>query len=227
MLIDDLQKSVKQLKQLDILESALQDAEKKVKNDSDYSVLVTDFWDLMEKISYASNEFEFVPSKESIQLVSDTIEKLESVISSGAVDEEELGTTKQQINRKVTPGIAKEWKAFHQKKTSGVVAKIASIGSLVKDQNKIETIRINVTNASDWPGLSLKDSGNNTRLELLKNGIEEVDKIEEELNLSEEVRNFVISVTRGKAKVTGITQNVIDWINEANLEDNFVIDFKK
>ncbi|GEM_PF-915906 len=227
MLIDDLQKSVKQLKQLDILESALQDAEKKVKNDSDYSVLVTDFWVLMEKISYASNELEFVPSKESIQLASDTIKKLESVISSGAVDEEELGTTKQQINRKVTPGIAKEWKVFHQKKTSGVVAKIASIGSLVKDQNKIETIRTNVTNASDWAGLSLKDDGNNTRLELLKNGIEEVDKIEEELNLSEEVRNFVISVTRGKAKVTDITQNVIDWINKAKLEDKFVIDFKK
>lgn len=227
MLIDDLQKSVKQLKQLDILESALQDAEKKVKNDSDYSVLVTDFWVLMENISYASNELEFVPSKESIQLASDTIEKLESVISSGAVDEEELGTTKQQINRKVIPGIAKEWKVFYQKKTFGVVAKIASIGSLLKDQNKIETIRTNVTNASDWTGLSLKDNGNNTRLELLKNGIEEVDKIEEELNLSEEVRNFVISVTRGKAKVTDITQNVIDWINEANLEDKFVIDFKK
>lgn len=227
MLIDNLQKTVKQLKQLDVLETAVQDAEKKVKNDADYSVLISDFWVSMKKLSYANKELDFIPADETIQFATETIEKLESIISAGAVDEEELSIAKQQINRKLTPGLSKEWKTHHQKKTSSVVAKIATIGSLVQDQNKITSIRTNISNSSDWAGLSLKDNGTDTRLELLKSGIYEINQIEESLNLSDEIKNFVVAVTRGKAKAVDITPAIINWINEVNLQDKFVIDFKK
>lgn len=227
MLIDNLQKTVKQLKQLDVLETAVQDAEKKVKNDADYSVLVSDFWVSMKKLSYANKELDFIPADETIQFATETIEKLESIISAGAVDEEELSIAKQQINRKLTPGLSKEWKTHHQKKTSSVVSKIATIGSLVQDQNKITSIRTNISNSSDWAGLSLKDNGTDTRLELLKSGIYEINQIEESLNLSDEIKSFVVAVTRGKAKAVDITPAIINWINEVNLQDKFVIDFKK
>ena len=226
MLIDDLQKTIKQLKQLDVLETAIQDAEKKAQNDSTYSVLVSDFWVSMKKMSYAIKELGFSPADESIQLATDIIEKLESIISTGVVDEEILMTTRLQINRKLTPGLTKEWKTFHQKKTTNVVAKMETIGSLVQDQNKIVSIQTNISNASDWAGLSLKDNGADSRLELLKRGIEEIDQIEENLNLSDEVKNFVVAVTRGKAKATDITPNIIDWISKSNLQDKFVINFK-
>lgn len=227
MLIDDLQKAVKQLKQLDILETAIQDAEKKSKNDSDYSVLVSDFWVSMKKLSYANKELDFFPADESIQIAKDTHDKLENIISSGAVDEEELINTKQQINRKLTPGLSKEWKAHHQKKTSSVIAKMATIGSLVQDQSKITNIRTNIANSSEWAGLSLKDNGTNTRLEFLKAGIDEIDQIEEKLDLSPEIKQFVMAVTRGKAKVVDITPTIISWIIKANLQEKFVISFKK
>lgn len=225
MLTEDLQKTVKQLKQLDILETAVQDAAKKAKNDSDYSVLVSDFWVSMKKLSYANKELDFVPEDESIQLATDIINRLENIISSGAVDEEELLNTKQQINRKLTPGLSKEWKAHHQKKTSSVVAKMATIGSLVQDQSKITSIRTNIVNSSDWAGLSLKDNGTDTRLELLKAGIDEIDQIEEKLDLSPEIKQFVMDVTRGKAKAIDITPTIISWINKADLQDKFVIRF--
>lgn len=227
MLIDDLKKTVKQLKQLDILETAVQDAEKKAKNDSDYSLLVSDFWVSMKKISYTNKELDFIPADESIQLAADTIEKLENTISSGAVDEEEMSIAKQQINRKLTPGLSKEWKAHHQKKTVSVIAKISTIGTLAQDQDKIARIRTNISSASDWSGLSLMDNGTDTRLELLKSGIDEINQIEENLNLRDEVKNFVVAVTKGKAKATDITPDIINWIYEVGLQDKFVVDFKK
>lgn len=227
MLTDDLKKTVKQLKQLDILESAVQDAEKKAKNDSDYAVLVSDFWISMQKISYANKELGFALADESIQLATDTLSMLENIISSGAVDEEELLSTRQQINRKLNPGLSKEWKAHHQKKTSGVVAKMATIGSLVQDQNKITSIRTNISNSSDWAGLLLKDDGTHTRLELLKSGIDEIDQIEEELDLSPEIRQFVMNVTKGKAKAIDITPEIISWIKKSDLQEKFVINFSK
>lgn len=192
-----------------------------------YSVLVSDFWVSMKKLSYANKELDFTPEDESIQLAADIIEKLETTISSGAVDEEELSITKQKINRKFTPGLSKEWKTHHQKKTASVNAKMDTIGSLVQDQNKIAAIRTNISNASNWTGLSLQDNGTDTRLKLLKSGIDEINQIEESLNLSDEIKNFVVAVTRGKAKAVDITPDIINWINEVDLQDKFVIGFKK
>lgn len=227
MLIDNLQKTVKQLKQLDILETAVQDAERKAKNDSDYSALVSDLWISMKTLSYANIELDFIPTTEMVQLATDMINKLENIISSGAVDEEEMADTKQQINRRLVPGFAKEWKAYHQKKTSSVVAKMETIGSLVQDQSKITSIRTNLTSSSDWEGLLYKGNGTDTRLELLKAGIDEIDQIEEKLDLSPEIKQFVVNVTRGRAKVTDITPAIISWINKVDLQDKFIISFRK
>lgn len=226
MLTDDIKKTIKQLKQLDALESAVQDAEKKAKNDSDFSSLVEDFSVSMGKLSFASKELEYSLTDETLQLIDEAIEKLENLISAGVVDEEELVTTKQHINRKVNPGLSKEWKVFHQKKTSGVDGKLATISSLIPDKDKIISIRKNITNGNDWTGLSLKDDGLNTRIQLLKNSINEVDQIEENLNLSDEIKNFVVLVTRGSAKVTDLNSTVIDWIKKENLEEKFIVSFK-
>lgn len=226
MLTDDTKKTIKQLKQLDFLESAVKDAEKKAKNDSDFSALVADFYTSMSKIAFAYNELDYELTDETLQLVDEAIERLENAIVAGVVDEDELVSAKQQLNRKVNPNLSKEWKTFHQKKTSGVSGKLATIGSLIQDKDKIASIRTNLFNSNDWNGLSLTDDGTNTRLQLLKQSIDEVDQIEQNLNLSDEIKDFVILVTRGIAKVTDLNTTIIDWIKKENLEDKFIVGFK-
>lgn len=227
MLTDEIKKSIKQLKQLDVLESAVQDAEKKAKNDSDYATLVTDFTTSMSKLYIANKTLNYELSDETLQFTEATIEKLESVISAGAVDKEELSAAKQHVNRKVTPNLSKEWKTFHQKKTSGISGKLATIGSLVQDQDRIVQIKTNISNGSDWDGLFLADVGTYTRLDLLKSSIDEVDEIEESLNLSDEIRDFVVLVTGGKAKISDLNENIIKWIKDEKLDEKFIVDFKK
>lgn len=61
---------------------------------------------------------------------------------------------------------------------------------------------------------------------LLQKSIEEINGLEENLKLSDEIRNFVVSVTSQKAKVSDITDNIIQWIKEEKLDDKFVIIFK-
>lgn len=226
MLTDEIKKSIKQLKQLNVVESAVQDAEKKIKNDNDFSFVVSDFSLSMRKLSYACNELNFILSNETLEYAEEIIDKLENVISAGAVDEEELVAVKQHIKKKVTFGLSKEWKTFYQQRTSGIAGKLATIGNLVEDQEKIAAIRTNILNGSDWTGLSLKDDGISTRLQMLKSGICEVEQIEKSLDLCDEIKDFVISVTRGKGKVTDINDTIIEWIKKENLEDKFVINFK-
>lgn len=225
MLISDISNSIKRMKQLDTVESAAQDAEKKNRNDNEYSNLVADFYVSMEKVAYANSEMGFCVSDEVLVLADDTVEKLESIISSGVVNQEELYTAKQQVTKKITPTLAKEWKSFHQSKTNGIGGKLTTIGSLVDNQDEIATVRKRINDASEWSMLSNKDDGEKTRLQLLKASIDEVDAIESKLNLSDEIRDFVSLVTKGRAKITDLTPSVLEWINKENLIDKFVISF--
>lgn len=226
MLTDEIKKTIKSLKQLDTIESAAQDAEKKQKNDSDFSSLVIDFTTSMAKLSAANKQLEFELSDETLQYVEDSIEKLESVIAASVVDESELALAKQHISRKVNTNLSKEWKSFYQKRTAGLSAKLSSMGGLVQDPNQIVTIKTNINNGNDWTGLSLKDDGVHTRLELLCEGIVQVDQLEQGLNLSDDIKDFVVKVTSGKARVTDINQTILDWVTREGLTDKFIVSFK-
>lgn len=226
MLIDDIKNTIKDLKKLDNIESAAQDAEKKAKNDNDFSALVLDFTTSILKVSEASKQLGFKLSAETLKNIEEEIQKIEEVISSSVVNEVELANTKQHINKKINPNLSKEWKEFHAKKIAGLSAKLSSMGGLVQDPNQIAVIKQKLNNGSDWSGLSLKDDGIYTRLDRLTEGISEVDQLEQGLNLSEEIKDFVVKVTSGKAKVTDLKQNIIDWIVNENLTDKFTISFK-
>lgn len=226
MLTAEIRNTVKNMKKLDTVESAVQDAEKKAKNDSDYSTLVSEFTISVLKLSEVSKQLGFKLSQKTLESMEEGIRKIEEVISSGVVDEVELASTKQHISKKVNPSLSKEWKEFHQRKTAGLSAKLSSMGGLAQDPNQIDDIKQNIKNGSDWSELSLKDDGVHTRLDLLTQGINQVDQLEHGLNLSDEIKEFIVRVTSGKARVTDLNQTIIDWIIKEELTEKFVISFK-
>ena len=59
-----------------------------------------------------------------------------------------------------------------------------------------------------------------------KSSLIEVDKIEEQLNLNDDIKHFIALVTRGKAKITDLNDEIISWIKQENLEDQFTIRFR-
>ena len=226
MLLDELNSTVKKLSQLDKKELAIQNAEKKVKNDSDYHNLTLDFSEIMNKLSYAHTELEYSLSDETIQLIDDSLKKLYEIIDAGVVDEELLQTTKTQITRKLNPVLTREWKEFHSKKTNNVVGKLATIGSLAPDKNRIDTLRNNISESGEWSSLSDVTGPNTTKIMRFKSSLIEVDKIEEQLNLNDDIKHFIALVTRGKAKITDLNDEIISWIKQENLEDQFTIRFR-
>ena len=226
MLSDSLSKSIKKMKQLDIVENAALDAEKKAKNDSDYSTIVVDFSSSMSKLQKATQLMDYSITSETVTNLEEGITQLRNVISSGVVDADSLNSARQHINKKVNANLTKEWKSYHQKKTAGSISKLNTLGNLASDLESASKIRTNIANGSEWNGLSLSDDGVNSRLTLLKKSIDDVDQLEESLNLSDEIRSFIVSVTNRKAKVSDVTDNIIRWIKEEHLENKFVINFQ-
>lgn len=226
MLLDNLTRSVKKMRQMDIVEKAALDAEKKAKNDADYKTVVGDYSNTMNTLQQAVSAFDYSITSETAQVLEECINRLDQAVSSGVVDAEVLAGARQQISRKINPGLSKEWKAFYQKKTKSSLSKLDTLGNLVGNQDEVITIRANIYNGSEWAGLSLSDDGTYTRLDLLKLSISKIDELEENLNLSNEVKAFIVKVTDGKARITDVTPGIIDWIKKENLDDRFAIHFR-
>lgn len=225
-LMDEIDDTVKQLKKLDAQETSAQDAQKKAKNDQDYTQIVSELSNAIEKVSEASSKLGFIPSEDSIQIAEDAISLLEKVIYADVVDEDELISAQKQIRRRLLPRLAIEWKKYYQPKVAKTRAKLSSVSSLITDKNQETLIQKQISNAEEWTGLLFKDNGVNTRLEQLENAIESVNQIEARLDLSDGVRKFLELVTKGRAKVTDLNSEIIEWIQKEKLENKFAINFK-
>ncbi len=226
MLMDSLSKSIKNMKQMDIVENAALDAEKKEKNDSDYMTVVEDFSKTMEKLHLTIKLMDYSITNETVQCLEDSLEKLNETVASGVVDEDTLSGARQQINRKLNPSLSKEWKAFHLNKTKVSLSKLDTLGNLVSTPDMVASIKDGISNGSEWAGLSLADDGVHTRLSLLKAAMDKIDELGENLNLSDKIKEFIDKVTNKKARVSDVSEEIIEWIKQENLDDRFVIIFK-
>lgn len=226
MLMDSLSKSIKNMKQMDIVENAALDAEKKAKNDSDYRTVVEDFSKIVDKLQQTVKTMDYSITGETAKCLEDSLGKLNDAVTAGVVDADILSSARQQINRKLSPNLTKEWKAFYQKKTKVSISKLDTLGNLAGSPDMIASIRANISNGSEWAGLSLSDDGAHTRLSLLKTAMDKIDELEENLNLSDEIKAFIVKVTGKKARVSDVSEVIIEWIKNENLDDRFVISFK-
>ena len=212
------------MKQMESLESAAIDAEKKSKNDSDYSTLVDELALTVERVHSTHEDVGFQPSEETLEILSASIDKLEEIVSYGVVDEQECQTAKQQ-SKKINQSLAKEWKDFYQKKTQGVGTKLSTISNLVHDKEKISGIRDAIAQSSDWLTIVDKDSHNHTMSQNLSQAIYDVEHLEDELKLNEDIKSFISKVINGTARISDINEEIVSWINKENLQDMFVICF--
>lgn len=225
MLVNDIKKSVRQLKQLDDVESAVQDAAKREKNDKEFASLVDSFTTSISKLSSACEKLGFDPSNETIQDAEKVIDLMESTISLGMVDEIKLDNAKRK-SRELNGNLSKGWELFHGRKTEGILNKLNTFGGLMQEREQVQRFRNHITGSRGWDGLSLADDGVHTRLDLLKDTIDVVDHMEESLNLVDEVRDFIALVTRGKARVSDLNETIVNWIQKEGLNDKFVIGLK-
>ena len=226
MLLDDLTKSIKAMKLLDTRETDRLTAEKRAKNDEDFASLVDEFDSSVSVLKEAITVLDYRVPLETVQTLNDCSDLLCGVIDDGVADSSKLYDIRQHITKKMLPNLNKEWKSFHQKITGGPLAKLQTLGRLVTDEKGITEVRERIAAGDNWSNLSLLDENNDSRLILLKNGLSEIKRMEEGLNLTDNVRVFIDSVTRRNAKVSDITEDIVEWIKKEGLEDRFIVAFR-
>lgn len=226
MLMDSLSRSIKKMKHMDIVENAAMDAEKKAKNDADYRTVVADFSNIVNKLHETVTTMDYTVTNEAIQCLEDCMDKLNEAVTAGVVDADALAGARQQITRRVNQNLAKEWKAYYQMKTKSSLSKLDTLGNLAGSPDMIASIKANIAEGGEWAGLTFSDDGVHTRLFLLKESIDRIDELEENLNLSDEIKAFIVKVTNKKARLADVTSSILEGLKKEGLDDKFVINFK-
>lgn len=226
MLLDDLSKSIKAMKLLDTRETDRLTAEKRAKNDADFASLVDEFGNSVSVLKEAITMLDYRVSLETVQTMEDCSELLRGVIDDGVAESSKLYDIRQHISKKMLPNLSKEWKSFHQGITGGPLAKLHTLGRLVTDEKGVTEVRERIAAGDNWNNLSMLNENGDSRLIMLKNGLDEIIHMEEGLNLNDNVRAFIDSVTKRNAKVSDITEDIVNWIKKEGLEDRFIVAFR-
>ena len=225
MLMDNINTLVKQMKQLDLKESAALDAERKNKNDNDYAELVDAYSKTVKTISRSNQHLGFKPSQSVIDELENAATSLEGVVEIGFVDETECKNTKNKIVKSITPELSKEWTVFYKQKTQGVNSKLSTVSNLVNDDNKIQTIRSGIDSCCKWDDLvGQTDQGENMVIGFSK-ALSELEQIENSLSLTDGIKEFISKAQYGNARISDLSDEVLAWIKKENLDDMFVVVF--
>ena len=226
MITDSIKNSTKQLKALQILETSIKDAENKEKNDRDYSDVVSSVAISLKKIEVAKNDLKYHISKDTYDMLVDTVGELEKVIESGAVESDSFSKLKNSVSRKLNPTLKSEWSAFHSQQSSRVKGKLDTVRDLVDNIENVKKIDETVAKTANWDNIIALGLNHNLSIERLSYAIKEVDNLVDELNLNPAINDFIQKVSVGRATVTDVTPEVMEWITNKGMCNRFVINFR-
>ena len=223
MLQNALENIAGKLKQLQKKESAFHNFERKKANDQDFMSLVQETHTAMCTLKHAHEELGYTLPKNALEFIRNTLTQLTALKEEGIVDRTQLSSVQQQVKRNIHMQLKTLWQEFHSKKTQQICSKIDMIGGLVQDQTHLRTIQAHLQDSRDWGALSQCDRPGITKLQQFHTYISEIDNLENHLNLNDEVRQFINLVTHGKARISDLHENVLNWIKKNDLDSKFVI----
>ena len=116
--------------------------------------------------------------------------------------------------------IGKEWKEYYLNATANILSLLDIVKGIIPDEKKAIYAMNKIRKASSW----------NTSIDnynYLKQGIEEADKILEDLDLEKDsvILAFLKLVSEGKATILNLTDEILAWIKAENLADKLYINF--
>ena len=127
----------------------------------------------------------------------------------------------------MTPILSKEWKSFYQDKTQGLGNKLATVRGLIRDKERVSLLSDAISEGSDWNTIEEKNEDGKIKCQVLAEAIYDVEHIEDELNLDESIKSFLIKVMKGQARISDVNDHIASWITQENLQDMFLISFSE
>lgn len=215
MIFDQMERRIKEMKELRRLETIKSNRVQQEATDIKYHNLVAQVKGFINILQYFQTELKFEISDSYKIEISTLFGKLQEVIENGYANKD-LVTESENDFRNILNTIKKDWTKHHTSLTSTTVNTLKIIGGIESDQ--VEACLTDIKNASTW-------QMDVTVYKKLKKALDSADSLIEKMSLDQDIIEFLTKMTSGRATFYDLNDKVMDWIKKESLEKRVKLSF--
>ncbi len=215
MIFDQMERRIKEMKELRRLETIKSNRVQQEATDIKYHNLVAQVKGFINILQYFQTELKFEISDSYKIEISTLFGKLQEVIKDGYANKD-LVTESENDFRNILNTIKKDWTKHHTSLTSTTVNTLKIIGGIESDQ--VEACLTDIKNASTW-------QMDVTVYKKLKKALDSADSLIEKMSLDQDIIEFLTKMTSGRATFYDLNDKVMDWIKKESLEKRVKLSF--
>lgn len=201
------------------METASADTKKQATADYNFKQLILSLKQMIDEVNLAVENSEFRPSENVVSALKSFLGACDKIVQAGAAN----NATTQYISsesKKLYAVIGQEWVEYYSKATVNILNLLDTVKGIIPDKSRATYAANKIKKAATW----------NTTIDnynFLKQGMDEADKILEDLDLDKdsEILAFLRLVSAGKATILSLTDEILDWLNKENLANKIFLKF--
>ena len=215
MIFDIIDRKIKDMKSLRLLELANANQAQQLATDSKYKILIEQVKSFSHALIYARDNLQFSISDTIQPGLLSLLKSLKDAISSGYADKAAVAKTETDY-RGLQAIVKKEWNKHFLSYTLTTTNTLKVISGI--DSERINGCITDIKAAETW-------TVDTTVLATLKKAIESANGLISDLNMNQETVLFLTKMTSGKATIADLNENVVTWIKKEGLETKIKLSF--
>ncbi|MBB5184023.1 hypothetical protein HNQ43_000056 [Faecalicoccus acidiformans] len=215
MIVDLLNRKIKEMKELRRLESIKANKAQQEATDLKYQAFVKEMHQAIDAIYYADKELGFIVSTGTKIQINGMLAATQEVTKSGFADKELLASAQTAL-KNVQNAIKKEWSSHFTHITSTTTSTLKAINAI--DTEKVGKCLSNIKSAEIW-------GDDKDRLSNLKDALSEAKTLIQSLNLDDGIISFLTKMNTGQATIDDLNEVVLEWIRQEGLESRIRLKF--
>jgi hypothetical protein len=211
-----LDQKIKDMKDLQRLENIRANREQQEATDAKYRILVTKTHQLVSVIEYLRKDAEIEQEENTKNNILAHLEELKMAFESGLVDKDKIASSETKLMT-IQVECKKNWVKQYALLTSARVSTLKAILGI--DPQKVSSCLRDIQKAETW----------NTDIVVFKtmmSALKSADQLITNLGLNQEIIIFLQNMNQGRATLADLTDEVLNWVKEENLESKIGLSFR-
>ena len=215
MMIDILDKSIKDMKDLRQREERRDNKAAQETLDQRFSVLTNQIHSLMLALQYTKEEMQFQLNDQILIELESLLQESKGIVESGFAEKDPIAQM-ENAHKTVQQNIKKDWSKHYSSMTNSTKSTLQVISGI--DTEKVAKCLEGIAKGASWT-TSIEN------FKAMNRSLAEAKDLIDGLGLDQQIIVFLQKMNNGKATVTDLDENVLRWLRDESLDKRVKLSF--
>ena len=215
MMIDILDKSIKDMKDLRQREERRDNKAAQETLDQRFSVLTNQIHSLMLALQYTKEEMQFQLNDQILIELESLLQESKGIVESGFAEKDPIAQM-ENAHKTVQQNIKKDWSKHYSSMTNSTKSTLQVISGI--DAEKVAKCLEGIAKGASWT-TSIEN------FKAMNRSLAEAKDLIDGLGLDQQIIVFWQKMYNGKATVTDLDENVLRWLRDESLDKRVKLSF--